>query len=438
MKILLVNPAIHNTDRYSLREIPLGLAYIENVLQRNGYDCELFDFQLYNSFYEGENNLLQKIRLKPNIIGLSCNSFQIEDCKKIITYIKKHLKECLFVVGGIHATFVPESFNDTEIDYIIQGEGEKSFLDLISNIEKTNNMCSQNKHIQISNILSSNMFFAEYFPNYDKYIDTNAYSPITVITSRGCSGNCKFCSSPKFWGHLIKHHSVEWLKNILVQIGSKNINKVLFVDDDFFYPQYLDDRIYVLEEIHNKYKMTFAANSKIANFPLEKIEKIKQCGITSLSFGIETIVNDKCLYSKIKDVKCVKNVIDICKNNNIIVRTSWILGLPELGNDIKKYTSMLDAMIYLKPNELSIHWLVPYSGSYYYQKQSHLFNLSPTCSYNEIPNDLYNYLDNDTMCIITNLFEKELVKAGYSDNKNTDYYFYLPSTNSSHIKRSFY
>lgn len=440
MRILLTNPATYNTDKYALREIPLGLAYIQSALQQNGYECDLFDFQLYHNFDDAKVDLLNKIAIQPDLIGVTCNSFQFENCKKVITILKEHFKNSRIVVGGIHATFVPDDFNDTGIDYIIQGEGENAMLDLISIIanHKNNTDVSNQRIIRSNNFRINSQFLNEYLPDYDQYIGLKVYNPITVITSRGCLGNCKFCSSPNFWGHCLKYHSIDWLKTVLEQIALKGIKKILFVDDSFFYPYNLSERFSILKDFHNQSKITFAANSRIIDFPIERTKEIKNCGIDSLSFGIEAIVNGKCVYNKTKNIDYVKHIIDICKENDIKVRTSWILGLPEMTNDVDKYTNMLDSMTYLNPNELSIHWLVPYPGSYYYDKLYHLFNFLPSYSYNSVPYGLYNYLDDKTMIEITKYYQSELVRAGYSEDQNADYYYYLPSHIRHHLKRSFY
>jgi radical SAM superfamily enzyme YgiQ (UPF0313 family) len=436
MNVLLVNPAILFADKYSLREIPLGLAYIEDALLKNGHDCYLFDFQCYDNFNDANTKLQDVINnFCPDIVGISCNSFQVENSKKIVKFIRQHLHNVLFVIGGLHATFSPDDFNDSSIDFIVQGEGENTLVDLLLWIERKETIP---KLIQANKIKEN--YFCNYSPNYDKYIDSNLYSPITIITSRGCLGNCKFCSSPKFWGYSIRNHSLDWLKQTLSSIAQKGIIKILFVDDHFFYLKDLEKRLSILKEFHVKYGMKFAANSRIIDFPIDKIKVIKESGIDSLSFGIEAIMLDKNLFAKTKNIEYAKRIIDCCKDHYIKIRTSWILGLPEMLDDMDLYQSMLESMIYLKPNELSIHWLVPYPGSYYFDKQMNLFNFNvcEELSYNSIPNGLYKYLNDDKIEEIINLYRKKLPQSGFSDNKDAEYYFYLPANSIEHSKRSFY
>jgi radical SAM superfamily enzyme YgiQ (UPF0313 family) len=75
----------------------------------------------------------------PDLVGLGAMSFQFATANRIATLIKNVRKETTTVLGGYHPTLLYDeicvSDNGKPFDYIIRGEGESTFSELLDAME---------------------------------------------------------------------------------------------------------------------------------------------------------------------------------------------------------------------------------------------------------------------------------------------------------------
>ena len=117
MRILLVQPVKPSIsmggEEVFLYE-PLALEYIAAGVSKD-HDVMIFDQRL-------EKNLLNVIeRFNPQIVGITSYSVHVNPVKKLFEQIKTLKPDTLTVVGGHHATIVPEDFLSPSIDLIVMG-----------------------------------------------------------------------------------------------------------------------------------------------------------------------------------------------------------------------------------------------------------------------------------------------------------------------------
>lgn len=439
MNILLVNPR-NKSCEYSFTELPLGLAYIYDSVTKYGCTCELLDL----------NNLAQQQTINSisltsfDLVGISCNSYQIESVAEIISVVKK-TSSIPIVVGGPHATLLPNDVVFSSVDFIVVGEGEmaiRAIIDLLTGTSErlpsnviTEGLVNNSTMITLSE--SQLDMFSPY--SWDFF---NNYATTTMLYSRGCNGSCRFCSAQSLWQNKIRAHSARWLIESLDRLNQFGKNNVLFVDDNFFSPplkKRLGEILPILKDFHESKGFSFVANSRIDDFPIDLIDRLAECGFAKFSFGIEEITSeDTPTYSKAISFQYVSSLIDKLHKREIKVRTSWILGLPEYQNNLCKYQRFSSALCQLQSDEISIHWLIPYPGSYFWSHREDFFYITDASilpSYNCIPYELYKYLDKEEIETITEMFRLSLQEHGYSESHQSNKYFYLP-TNSIGSKKS--
>jgi hopanoid C-3 methylase len=118
MRILLVRPPVpHHT--IGLKNImicePLELEYVAAGLA--GHEVEIFDGIL-------ERDLPDRLRrFRPDVVGTSSYISGVNEAKKVCRAAKRHDPACRTVVGGVHASQVPEDFADPAVDCIVLGDG---------------------------------------------------------------------------------------------------------------------------------------------------------------------------------------------------------------------------------------------------------------------------------------------------------------------------
>src|SRR5262245_33149275 len=71
---------------------------------------------------------------KPDVVGRSVMTFQRTTAKKVIDIVRSLAPSARIVVGGYDASLAPEAYA-ADIDFIVRGEGEITFRELLRAIE---------------------------------------------------------------------------------------------------------------------------------------------------------------------------------------------------------------------------------------------------------------------------------------------------------------
>jgi len=119
MKIILINPYFES----HIITPPLGLGYLSSYLKKKSGDVSVSIIDcLANNI--NETRLVETIvEEKPDLVGLTVYSTFYENSRDIVRDIKKKNKNVLIVLGGPHASALPEFvLQDTGADFVIFGE----------------------------------------------------------------------------------------------------------------------------------------------------------------------------------------------------------------------------------------------------------------------------------------------------------------------------
>ena len=73
---------------------------------------------------------------QPDLVGISCMTFQYPTGLRIANFIKKLNPKIKTVFGGYHPTLCSnEVLKEKSIDYVVRGEGEITFVELVKGKE---------------------------------------------------------------------------------------------------------------------------------------------------------------------------------------------------------------------------------------------------------------------------------------------------------------
>src|SRR4029077_19246612 len=73
--------------------------------------------------------------MRPAVVGLSIMTFQRPTAARIIKLVRSLQPGVKIVVGGYDPSLAPEAYESIEIDYLIRGEGEVTFRELLRALE---------------------------------------------------------------------------------------------------------------------------------------------------------------------------------------------------------------------------------------------------------------------------------------------------------------
>ena len=137
MKILLIYPywLEKRTRTEDITVPPIGIYYIGAVLKENHYDVEILNWCRIHETPGAIERILGEKR--PDVIGFSilqANRWGGIDIARIAKRIDPNVK---IVFGGVAPTFLWEHFltHFPEIDFVVIGEGEYPFLNLVQWIQ---------------------------------------------------------------------------------------------------------------------------------------------------------------------------------------------------------------------------------------------------------------------------------------------------------------
>lgn len=184
MRLLLIQPYRDNSDGRIV--MPIGLMSIAScVKQELGWDVEIYDEIL--------DGLLTKKDIDCDFVGISCPvTTQERRTWELLKKFKEIDREITTIVGGHQATFTMQE--NELIDHVVRGPGEGPILKILGDVDKIYTMDSL--PLPAYDIIDVQKY-------YDVHKSETIYSPYDRIiqyeTSRGCSFNCSFCASKRFW-----------------------------------------------------------------------------------------------------------------------------------------------------------------------------------------------------------------------------------------------
>jgi radical SAM superfamily enzyme YgiQ (UPF0313 family) len=378
MRILFINPLTAKVEVPSIP--PLGLAYLAAVLREDKHDVQIIDYDLERDQIDSFEQTIHSY--KPNIIGLSAMTLQINNAFLLAQRVKQVSKDILVVFGGAHPSALPEQTLQEakgNVDIVVIGEGEMTILDIAQSkpVRDINGIA----YIKDGSVIRTapRPFIADLdalpFPARD-LLKINKYrgwgplrtTPSThLISSRGCPFECVFCSEKAVFGRGYRARSAEKIiDEIKCLVNTYGMKEVAFYDDLFT----LDKKrvIEICDELdRQKITIDWKALSRVNTIDLEMLSRMRQAGCWLISYGFESGSPE--VLSAIKKHQTVEQSINAAE----LTRKAGIkfYGFFMIGNIGETQTTVLRTISLarrLKPDYLQFTIVRPDPGSFLYNK----------------------------------------------------------------------
>jgi radical SAM superfamily enzyme YgiQ (UPF0313 family) len=400
LKILLIYPYCldHRIQEDDIRVVPLGLYYIGALLKEHGYDIDIINFFEQDKTPDAIEALLKA--KQPDVIGLSvlnANRWGAID----IARIAKNINPSVHIVfGGVSATFLWKYFltHHACIDYIVLGEGEYPFLNLIQALQSPSKEGSRERSLEaletipglafrkngqiIRNSRQERITTLDQLPNPARYF---RYQHLSL--SRGCPGNCTFCGSPQFWNRQIYFHSADYFVDQLTLLYQQGIT-FFFVSDDTFTLK-KKRVIEICRKILDKgLSITWVAISRVNLVDEEILCWMRMAGCIQISYGVES--GSETIRKKLnKQIRTdqIKSAFDLTVRYGILARAYFIYGCPDETWDTIQET--IDLMLAIKPLSVIFYILDIFPGTQLYDDYCRRFDLDDEIWHERIEDILY-------------------------------------------------
>jgi radical SAM superfamily enzyme YgiQ (UPF0313 family) len=309
--VVLINPApLRQTNKAAgVRERypfpPVGLLSIAGQLLMHGYQPVILDFfrESFSSRAAFEE-VLRGIAARPVLVGISTYTETAAEMGKITNVVRDVWPETFIVLGGPHATFCAEEVLGScpAVDAVVRNEGEGAVIELLEHLRYP-------EGLPMSDILG--LVFRQ--PDCG-LISTGARPflssldclplppfhllPVSVartddvifvfMTSRGCPGNCIFCSSRAMAGPSYRMHSAEYLAALVLHEHERIAFTGMGVMDDTFLVNVrrLERFCRLLAELG--IGVPWTCKSRVDTLRPRVLRTLRQSGCRSIHIGVET------------------------------------------------------------------------------------------------------------------------------------------------------
>jgi anaerobic magnesium-protoporphyrin IX monomethyl ester cyclase len=373
-KISLVNPppleGVYRHQPY----LPLGLAYLAAVLEKNGQEVTVIDCPALEINQEKLKTKLASIN--PDLIGITSMTPTIQSATLSAHIAKETCPDTTVVLGGPHVTFMDKQVLTEEkaVDIIVRGEGEQTMLELAQNAFNLKNLndikgITFKKNGQIFRTPNRPLiqkldelphpaykhFALEKYRLFGKRI-------LPIITSRGCPSQCSFCTTSRIFGKTFRARSpknivdeLEWLRD------AHRADAFSFYDDTFTLNK--KRALEICEEIKNRdIGLPWDCQTRVSQVSKEILAKMREANCQQVFFGVESGCQ-KILDAVKKGTSVEQNekAIKMAKEAGLFVAVSVMVGYPGETQDMLKQTIKLIRKT--EPDDAYICVATPYPGT---------------------------------------------------------------------------
>lgn len=351
MKVLLINPPIDNmittniptyVDEERGYNPPLGIMYVAAYAEKyTDHKIEILDILAEELDYAGvEREILKRT---PDVVGITAMTFTLIDVIAVAKIIKKIDNDIKIVLGGPHVHIYPnETINIPGIDFLVLGEGEITFTELIQNIDNyemlknvkgivfkhEGEIINTGQRDLIEN-LDNLPFPARHLTKIKKYNSLLAKrAPVTtMMTSRGCPYKCLFCDRP----HLGKKFRARSALNVVDEIEecvNMGIHEFLIYDDTSTInkKRIIDICNLIVEK---DLDIGWDIRARVDTVDMEMLRALKKAGCDRIHYGIES-ANPRILKILRKGITLwhVEEAFKVTKDVSIDILAYFMIGSP--------------------------------------------------------------------------------------------------------------
>ncbi|MDO9541565.1 MAG: radical SAM protein [Kiritimatiellia bacterium] len=414
LRVLLINPAFSLSTvikAHGGHLIPLNLCYLAAYARKvvSGIEVRILDADALG--YSLDETVTEAIKFSPDLIGVTSNTCSFDCAVHLIQFLKRRMPDVRIVLGGSHSSALPErSLRESSADYVVAGEGEMTFSELIQAVKNNRDDFGQikglayldengNYHQNPSRDLIADLDILP-FPARD-LVDNTLYTPAPtkrvgmgpntmICTSRGCTHNCGFCAAHAVWTRKIRMRSpasiIAEIKECVEKYGITSIN----ISDEFFTAN--RDRVHRICRlmISENCVIPWVCSARAERLDEETLKIMKEAGCREISFGIES-GNPEILkrIDKKLDLNEALRVIRATQRAGIKTHASYILGY--MGENVETMKDTICFAKQLNTDVAAFFIASPLPGSRFYNEVSEKGYLRPDASwenYSPLSNNL--------------------------------------------------
>jgi len=395
-KIVLFNP-IPSTISRRKGVLPLALLSIARGLDAEKYEIVIID--------EAVESFPEEVVQDALCVGISAMiGYQISSALKLAKRIRALYPKVPLIWGGWHPSILPEETVDSDfVDYVIRGQGEITFSELMNALEgnktldsilgltyKLNGNVKSNPDRHLSD---PNGFppLPYHLINMNKYIHASEFGArtVTYLSSIGCPFSCGFCAEQvvyrKRWLPLSPERVISDFKHLKEQY---KIDSIIINDSNFFTNETRVAEIcknMMSEKLNLKWGNANGRTDQLVRYESETWQLMCDSGLQCILTGAETY-DDGILeiMNKKATIEDTFKMTHIANEYGIKIKFSFMVGLPMANRKVsveEEFDSVIEFINKLYNVNNKNHFLLflytPFPGTPLFRKAIELGYKSP-------------------------------------------------------------
>jgi radical SAM superfamily enzyme YgiQ (UPF0313 family) len=360
--------------------VPLGLAYLAAVAEKEGHEISVIDCQAEHLTYD-----LFRARITqqaPEAVGVTATTLLYKSAMTLIDIAKEAHPNAVTMLGGSHGTFWDENAlkEYPSLDIVVRREGEATFIELLEKLQHNEALTDvlgityrqkdgairRNQDRPLIHDLDALPFPAHHLMPLES-LRRMGKILIPLMSSRGCVFWCDFCSTVRMFGRGYRWRSA---KNVVDEMqlvhDQYGVDQVTFYDDAFSVDR--NRVLKICEELHaRKLDMIWDCGTRVDMVDRELLQTMKDAGCIAVWMGVES-GSEEILGAMHKKIK-LDQTLDSFKTAQqvgLMTIANVVLGFPGETEETAKAT--INFVKKVNPDDVGFYVATPYPGTPMYEQ----------------------------------------------------------------------
>jgi anaerobic magnesium-protoporphyrin IX monomethyl ester cyclase len=372
--VLLYPPAEEILEIYDVPEFPnIGIGYVGAYLEAHGgvtpacIDARMSRLSL-------DETVERVVALEPKVLGLGAMTPMVLTAAEVARRVKERLPDVRTVLGGFHATFLPERTLEEfpSFDHVAVGESELSFCELVQRA-LAGEACEDIQGIWSRSVLGGvtrngrgkipptlDELGAPGWHLFDRDDLREHCTTLPVMGVRGCPFACNFCSRP--YGRKVRKRTpARIVDEIAHDVAEFGIGKLHFYDETFSVDHRHTEEL-CRDIIERGLDLEWTCTVHANTVDLELARLMKRAGCSYVGYGVES-GDPEILKAMGKGVDRdrIIRARRILREADITTMGFFIFGHP--NETRRSIWETIRFAVQLNPDVAAIGILVPYPGT---------------------------------------------------------------------------
>ncbi len=250
--VLMIYPRLGSMDSF-VKDLPLSILYASAEAVKRNYSVEACDFRLITDW---KSKLAETLDKGVRLVGVSVmTGTPMKYAREISLFVRKHAPDTKIVWGGPHVTVVPDTIEQSFIDFLIRGYGSIALADLIVALKngqmkfenipgiswKKNGEVKHNQRLPAHELLAyQDIPYQLLDINDPQYVRSyNGQRLFSMFSAIGCPYKCNFCMHPAVYKIIngpkwLAYPTEDIIDHIKMVHRKYQVTGICFIDDTSF------------------------------------------------------------------------------------------------------------------------------------------------------------------------------------------------------------